>query len=572
MYLEWLIRYRATARDDISRLRLELPSANVVRFVALLWHDSVKESDGLECGSDDVGSGYLSAECLAAMDGLVRQATDAGLWVIIAARAKYAAGWDWPAHPDVFHDAALSRRYHAMLGFVAARYRTWSRIAGFEVMSEPRTKVVAQAEVMGFMQAGCDAIHAEDARALCVVGPAPYYKAWNFDASVLLPRRNVLYTFDFFVPWHFASGDSRKDAAAWPGSYPCNGVYETWWSSAPTAHCATADTPVRVDEAWLRSTLRDVPHKLRQAHGVPVYCNQWGVKGEVLASRGRLAYAAALLKAFVELNISSTYWLWRSMEKGGRDVAAPVWGFELVHNSGTEEAIDAEMIGVLRRGFPPTAAAPDTAGRPADGVLGWPTPPPPVRHSPPPPPPPLPPSLPREPPSQSQSQRFEPARPERPPLQDSLSLAQPLPQAQQMESEPEPGLSGWELVGLALRGVLIAASDSDAAGDGSSSSADDDALVAAAAVIGGSLAGCAACVLGCRRRRATSCRVPRATTVPHAASPAVARRAGGRHRTDRTKPSPLAPRRLREPGAGGQQRSHPVKVARYQPVAVGVEE
>ena len=46
---------------------------------------------------------------------------------------------------------------------------------------------------------------------------------------MLLPRPNVLYTFDFFVPLKFVMGDSRRDDAAWPGTYPCNAVYETWW-------------------------------------------------------------------------------------------------------------------------------------------------------------------------------------------------------------------------------------------------------------------------------------------------------------------------------------------------------
>ena len=68
--------------------------------------------------------------------------------MIIAARAKYAAGWDWPVHPDVFHDDELRRQYYAMWSFVAARYSTWTRVAGYEIMSEPRSKVVPQAEVM----------------------------------------------------------------------------------------------------------------------------------------------------------------------------------------------------------------------------------------------------------------------------------------------------------------------------------------------------------------------------------------------------------------------------------------
>ena len=41
------------------------------------------------------------------------------------------------------------------------------------------------------MRDGCDAVHAHDPRALCVVGPAPYYKVFNFDERILLDRENV---------------------------------------------------------------------------------------------------------------------------------------------------------------------------------------------------------------------------------------------------------------------------------------------------------------------------------------------------------------------------------------------
>lgn len=37
----------------------------------------------------------------------MQSATQAGLWVILAARAKYAAGYTWPDQPDVWHDPDL---------------------------------------------------------------------------------------------------------------------------------------------------------------------------------------------------------------------------------------------------------------------------------------------------------------------------------------------------------------------------------------------------------------------------------------------------------------------------------
>ena len=35
--------------------------------------------------------------------------------------------------------------------------------------------------VMAMMAGGCDAVAQEDPRALCVVGPAPYYKIWQLE-------------------------------------------------------------------------------------------------------------------------------------------------------------------------------------------------------------------------------------------------------------------------------------------------------------------------------------------------------------------------------------------------------
>ena len=67
------------------------------------------ESDGLECSSDDEANGYFAPECLKYVDALIQQATDAGLWVILAARAKYAAGWGL-GQPDVWGDHTLRRK------------------------------------------------------------------------------------------------------------------------------------------------------------------------------------------------------------------------------------------------------------------------------------------------------------------------------------------------------------------------------------------------------------------------------------------------------------------------------
>lgn len=127
---------------------------------------------------------------MAVLDRLIAEATAAGLWVILTARAHYIADDDLEGD-DLWRSPTLRRRFLAMWGWVAARYSSYQRIAGYEILSEPRTRETAPEHVSALMRDGCDAVHARDPRALCVVGPAPYYKVFNFDERILLDRENV---------------------------------------------------------------------------------------------------------------------------------------------------------------------------------------------------------------------------------------------------------------------------------------------------------------------------------------------------------------------------------------------
>ena len=228
---------------------------------------------------------------------------------------------------------------------------------------------------------GCEAIHAADPRSLCVVGPRPYYKLWELSDQVLQPSgSNTLYTFDFFVPKNFVMSDSSKSGARFPSSWRCKvccatlplttrmqtlmppplsrtpqDIYDSWWKGK--RGCSSSTSTVYVDESWLRRTIENFAVGFATRHNVPVHCNQWGVKDEVYDSNGRQQYARAMLNLFSEHKISSTYWLWRSYKKEGRDVTEPVWGFELTHNDGPHEALDEGMLSTLQEGFVKTARA-----------------------------------------------------------------------------------------------------------------------------------------------------------------------------------------------------------------------
>ena len=62
--------------------------------------------------------------------------------------------------------------------------------------------------------------------------------------------------------------------------------------------CETAEQEVTIDRAWLAWLLQRNPLKLARERGVPVLCNQWGVKRSVSVEHGRLRYAEDVASLF----------------------------------------------------------------------------------------------------------------------------------------------------------------------------------------------------------------------------------------------------------------------------------
>lgn len=99
--------------DDMALMRQLLPSANVVRLVGVFWHDHEQLKDCV-CCTDDITQGYFAPSCLEKLKATVRTITDRGIWVFIAAKARYAAGEAPDRYPDVFHDSELARRFREL--------------------------------------------------------------------------------------------------------------------------------------------------------------------------------------------------------------------------------------------------------------------------------------------------------------------------------------------------------------------------------------------------------------------------------------------------------------------------
>ena len=61
-----------------------------------------------------------------------------------------------------------------------------------------------------------------------------------------------------------------------PPSTTSQDIYDSWWHGQPGCH--DAKSLVTVDEGFLRRTLEKHAVGFGRQHGVPIFCNQWGVK------------------------------------------------------------------------------------------------------------------------------------------------------------------------------------------------------------------------------------------------------------------------------------------------------
>lgn len=183
-------------RQDRLLFKL-LPHTTLVRLVVNHWADDVT-APGTDC-YDDAAEDYLRPQCLALLEEAVGWVTEAGAFAVITARSALAAG-DAGANASVFDNATLRTHWVRMWGAVARRFASTDNIAGYEVMSEPRTNAPFEV-VHATQREACDAVWEHDPRAACVIGAARYYNRFRLNASLLIRGGGpVLYAANFFEP------------------------------------------------------------------------------------------------------------------------------------------------------------------------------------------------------------------------------------------------------------------------------------------------------------------------------------------------------------------------------------
>jgi hypothetical protein len=272
-----------------------LPGVNLARLVMNHWHDS----GGGDCYSDDSSKGFLTESCLSMFDAVVDGFTSNDIFVIITARAAKAAGDGGDGH-TVFTNDAMRNQMISMWKFLARRYNGHSNIAGFEVMSEPRTDNIDGC-VHKFHQDACAAVWSEDPKAVCFIGPAKFYNRQHLGPEYILEGGPVIYAANFFVPSPWVTTKNPK--VNYGDRVPCCDV------GGPKDCPKGCDEEITLDSSYLRAQLANID-AFQAKHDVPMWIDQWGVHAEV-GKKNQRAYLQDVLAIFEEKTYHWSYWYFR---------------------------------------------------------------------------------------------------------------------------------------------------------------------------------------------------------------------------------------------------------------------
>lgn len=248
-----------------------------------------------------------------------------GAWSIITARSALAAG-DGGFGKTIFTNSTLKDQWVAMWRALATRYASTDTVAGYEVMSEPRTNSNSS-HVHELQQEACDAIWAADPRAVCFVGPAKFYNRYHLSADYLLNGGPAIYAANFFEPkaWIVSnqSGTCKTgDQCAVPyGSdqFLCREVNTKLSGAALVKKCGGSNSTkkVTVDRDWIATELAVVAN-FSTRYNVPVWIDQWGLQASAVGGDAtQIQYMKDILAEFDVHKFHWTYWIWRRTKAWG---------------------------------------------------------------------------------------------------------------------------------------------------------------------------------------------------------------------------------------------------------------
>lgn len=293
--------------DEDRAVSTLLPGTNLARLVMAHWNDeptSMDPSKGMDCYDPaGVSTGFVTQKCLDQFDTLLQWAAgEAGMWVIITARASLAAG-DGADGKTVWTNSTLRSEMVAMWRYLAWRYKDVDGVAGFEVMSEPRTDDADQ--VHAFHGDACAAVWAEDPRAICFVGPGAFYNRFNLGQEYVVEGGPVVYAVNFFEP-NVWVGAGNQSVIYGQATRCCDATKKV--SCGGKDHC---DDVVVLNKDFLDRQLAPAVEFAKEFN-VPVWIDQWGVAGGAGGGpEAQSAYLNDVLSLFDDHGLHWSYWIYR---------------------------------------------------------------------------------------------------------------------------------------------------------------------------------------------------------------------------------------------------------------------
>ena len=346
----------AVKENDGRYMRQLSNTSNLARIVGIPWGNVPFESQPSNKDCMAYTYPYIKETCLKDLDLSIRNSlSDDQVWAILTLRGEYVAGQNFESNPNenVFHNDTLRKMMYDMWKHVSNRYKTFDRIAAYEVLSEPRDKNVNQKTVTEFYRGACEAVQSSDPLTPCLIGPKPYYNIFEFENGedlLLAQNSNVLYTFDFFMPQKWFEYDDV--VKTYPGTYKCKDIYKGYVNHL---NCPEgANSLISFDRDWFKSVLQGYVVKFRDTYNVPIFLNQFAVHYQVTEANGRYEYVRDLISVLHELDIGYAWWTFRGTGNGylgpnngwSNSSSDVVW----FRNSDNRSGVDSKILNAMQDG------------------------------------------------------------------------------------------------------------------------------------------------------------------------------------------------------------------------------
>jgi hypothetical protein len=270
--------------------------ANVVRLHLSWYYGSHGNADcgGKQDSYDPNAPGFIDPTSLKYLDKQVRWGAAAHLWIDVMVR-----GGDC----DFWTNDQVKTRYIRMWEYLAQHYKDMAYIASYSLLSEPHPPAgQGNDQVRDLFRRTIRAVRVIDDATPIVIGPAKDYDVRDLEQIYMPGQTNIVYTVNFYELSAYVKQIKKNgEMTGYPGYYLDQG------NASDSCNYVGRGQTVFMGPAFL-NTLLECATNFRDAHQVPVFVDQIGIRGATPAS---LHYVRDVLELFKLNNLGFNYWTYR---------------------------------------------------------------------------------------------------------------------------------------------------------------------------------------------------------------------------------------------------------------------